>query len=277
MKNKSRSTQPFRIKYKENYAPYELEKHYHNSYEIVFIVEGESKFEISGKEYYAKKNSILFINNFEFHKTTVIKYPYKRYFLLISQDYLRSFVADPVLLSILIQRPQSFKHLIDLDSEISKDILDFIKIISKEYLDDKSLSIDAIGNYLNLILIQLFRNYPAWFPYKKSNSSLDMINEIQKHIEANYNDYLTLKETAELFNIDMYYLSHLFKEVTGFSFKEYLILQRISKAKDLLIYTNKNVTEICISSGFNNVNHFIRTFKKKEKLTPLQFRKNNTK
>jgi AraC-like DNA-binding protein len=74
----------------------------------------------------------------------------------------------------------------------------------------------------------------------------------------------------------MYYLSRLFKKVSGYTFKEYLILQRIANAKSLLVYTDYNVTQICMKSGFNNVNHFIRTFKKQEGITPYQYRKKFT-
>jgi YesN/AraC family two-component response regulator len=70
----------------------------------------------------------------------------------------------------------------------------------------------------------------------------------------------------------MYYLSHLFLKVTGYGFKQYLINHRISKAKDILLHSSSSISEVCVSSGFNNVNHFIRLFKQKEGRTPLQYR-----
>ncbi|TCT15524.1 helix-turn-helix protein [Natranaerovirga pectinivora] len=72
--------------------------------------------------------------------------------------------------------------------------------------------------------------------------------------------------------LDKYYLLHTFKEVTGFTIKQYILLKRIAFAKNQLYYTDKNITAISIDSGFNSQSNFIRLFKKKEGITPLQFR-----
>jgi AraC-like DNA-binding protein len=71
----------------------------------------------------------------------------------------------------------------------------------------------------------------------------------------------------------MYYLCHLFKAVTGFSIKNYLIQYRISRSKDLLVLTSDDMTMVGSACGFQNVNHFIRTFRRLVGITPYQYRK----
>ncbi len=273
MNNNKVTNKPFSIEYKETISAFSIKEHYHNAHEIVFITEGEVEFEISGKNYRAKKNSILFINNFEAHKNKLITFPYKRYLILVSQDFAHSYITNPLLLSILKQRPEKFKHMINVKDNCSFLINSMLKNIINEYNEQRKQHFEVIGNYLNLILINIYRNYEDFFFTSISNSTLEMINKVQKHIEENYLDEISLENTAKAFHMDMYYLSRLFKKVTGFTFKDYLIYQRLSKAKDLLVSTTKSVTEVCISSGFNNVNHFIRIFKIKEGITPLKFRK----
>ena len=59
----------------------------------------------------------------------------------------------------------------------------------------------------------------------------------------------------------------------GITINEYLILTRISYAKELLKYTSLPVSEITFEVGMNNVTHFINLFKAREGCTPLVYRK----
>lgn len=84
---------------------------------------------------------------------------------------------------------------------------------------------------------------------------------------------MTLDSVASFFYISKYYLSRVFKEVTGYGYKEYVLLYRLNQAKKMLESTNIPVLEISGLVGFKNVNHFIRVFRIHENTTPLQYRK----
>ena len=263
----------FIIRYDLFDEPRKYEDHYHNAHEIIFIEEGEADFLISGKKYAAGKNSIIFINNFESHKSTITKYPYKRYFILLDQKYLHFAITDPVLLSVFKQRPSLFEHKTDLACGSGDKIRQYIQEIYREYNSLSRHSEDMVIYMLNLIVISLYRLFPQYFPGYSTGENYETIDKIEKYIESNYEKNILLSETAKLFNCNMHYLSHLFKEITGYGFKEYLINQRMSKAKELLLKTNFSIGEVCVLCGFKNVNHFIRMFKQKEAVTPLKFRK----
>lgn len=265
----------FKLKYDEFRSQHLYRDHFHNSHEIVYIIEGAAKFTISGRDYQADGPSMLFINNLEPHKSTVLKYPYRRYYILISQPFLRMHVQDPLLLSVLTQRPDQFNHMIRLDNIAQQKTRKFFSAMHEEYTYNDKYSDDAIGSLVKIMLINLYRDYPGHFPTGTDSSALQLINRITHHIENHYMDDITLKSTASDNNMDMYYLSRLFKQVTGFGFKEYLISQRLSRAKEMLLSSNDSITEICINCGYNNVNHFIRIFKEKEGITPLRFRRKN--
>uniref|UniRef100_UPI003568068E helix-turn-helix transcriptional regulator n=1 Tax=Cohnella sp. TaxID=1883426 RepID=UPI003568068E len=70
-----------------------------------------------------------------------------------------------------------------------------------------------------------------------------------------------------------YHLSKEFKCYTGFSPNEYLIHTRITRAKELLRFTDMPVAEIALSVGVDNVSHFINLFRDRETMTPLAYRK----
>ncbi|MCK5128328.1 MAG: helix-turn-helix transcriptional regulator [Clostridiales bacterium] len=274
MKTKFSDYSGFMVQYSEDYIPTLHTEHFHNSYEIVYVVAGSAQFTISDKNYTAKNHCLMFVNNFESHRSSVEALPYQRYFMLMSQEFLRSYVHDPILLSIIKQRPNEFCHMIQLKPSHHQVFQSYFNTIQSEYTNNSQYCLDMIGSTINMMLIDLFRKYPSYFPSSTTSKTLQLISKVEKYIENHFKDDITLKEISAYHNIDMYYLSRLFKDTTGFGFKEYLISQRLSFAKELLIGTNDTITNVCTFCGFNNVNHFIRIFKEKEGVTPLRFRKN---
>lgn len=261
------------INYKESSNNMSIVDHSHNRHEIIYILDGTASFQINSKNYQCKSGDLIFISNLEFHKVKINTYPYKRFFLLIDPQYLQTIMRDPLLTSILKHRPEHFNHVISLNNIHRSLFLELLKNMDNENKQNFDYCQFKLECYLQILLIELFRNYKDAFPISHINKSMAVILEIQKYIEDNYKEDINLDNMSKMFYINTYYLSHQFKEITGFSFKEYLILQRISRAKHLLFHTNHDITAISIESGFNNVNHFIRIFKKYEEITPYQYRK----
>jgi YesN/AraC family two-component response regulator len=275
--NQNKYTQVTRsidVNYNEDYKEWESENHNHNDYEIIFIAEGKVQLKVNDKLYFPDAHSMIFISNLESHELKVLEYPYKRYFIKIKPDFLQSIISEPLLLSIFQYRPEAFNHIVTLKPQEEKSILDTITRMHAEYNKKNPFWEAVVKIYIYMLLITVYRISEEHFPLSRLNSSMNnVIIEIQKYIEEHFTEDISLKEISKLFYTDMYYLCHLFKSATGYTFKSYLTLQRISKAKDLLFYTDDDVTQVGLNSGFNNVNHFIRTFRKIVGITPFQYRK----
>ncbi|NMB97387.1 MAG: AraC family transcriptional regulator [Clostridiaceae bacterium] len=249
-----------------------LESHYHNAFEIIYIVEGEAIFKINDKEYKASADNLIFINNLENHHVEATIFPYRRYFILIDPAWFQSTINDPILASIFKNRPSHFNHSVCLNEDLQKNVDQLFRSLLIEYTNKPDYWELALKSYIQKLFVLLYRYCKDAFPVTSYNSSIELASNVQRYIEEHCTEEISLKKVSQLFYVDMYYLSHLFKDSTGFSFKEYLILQRISRAKDLLFYTNDSITEVCTKSGFNNANHFIRIFKRYTGLTPLKYR-----
>jgi AraC family transcriptional regulator len=78
--------------------------------------------------------------------------------------------------------------------------------------------------------------------------------------------------TAKL-HYDYSYLSDLFSSIEGITIEQYLIVQRIEKVKELLVYDQLSLTEIAFQVGFSSVHHLSAQFKKVTGLTPTHFKK----
>jgi len=83
----------------------------------------------------------------------------------------------------------------------------------------------------------------------------------------NLSDYL-----SDRLHKDYQQLSRLFSSVEGKSIERYFILQKIERAKELIVYGQRNLTEIAYMLGYSSQQHFSRQFKKETGLAPSHFK-----
>ncbi len=266
-------TEDMTVRYEETIDQLHIKNHYHNTYELIFITEGRAGIKINSKNYEAGPGSLIFLNHLESHEVEALQSPYKRYYLLIKPQFFQTVAEDRRLGSIFKNRPDSFRHVLSLKDDERGAIASLFMQIKQELDSDLEFKTDGAASLVKLLLIRLYRTHPQSFPSTDATRSTNVVHQIQKYIDENYLEPITLKTVSEVFFIDMYYLSRLFKKICGFSFKEYLILQRLSAAKELLVNGDKSITQVCSDSGFCNVNHFIRIFKQNEGTSPCQYRK----
>ena len=108
------------------------------------------------------------------------------------------------------------------------------------------------------------------------NGSNALISEIKDYINDNYNDSeLCLKKISHEFNISENYFSFLFKKETNENFSVYLERLRMSKAKELVLEPNCNLSELFQKVGYNNATSFRRVFKKTYGVSPKQMKEAN--
>lgn len=93
--------------------------------------------------------------------------------------------------------------------------------------------------------------------------------EVGLHI--NTSDYIAGKV-----GVDYHYLSTLFSSFEGITIEKYLILQRIERVKELLVYNELSLKEIAYLLGYSSVAHLSNQFKKVTGLTPSHFKQLKT-
>jgi len=95
---------------------------------------------------------------------------------------------------------------------------------------------------------------------------------IHRMVEEKHPAGVTTEEAAGLVNLSVPAFCRYFRKATGLTFTDYQNKHRINQARKLLLM-DKNVTEACFGSGFENLSHFNRTFRKFAGQNPSQFRK----
>ena len=109
----------------------------------------------------------------------------------------------------------------------------------------------------------------------QDSQKIRQIRPAVEFIEANYDHQMSLADVASSVHLSVSRLAHLFKEQMGITVIDMLTNVRVDRAKELLLSTEKNCTEICFAVGYNNQSYFTRTFKEMTGLTPKQFREQN--
>lgn len=102
---------------------------------------------------------------------------------------------------------------------------------------------------------------------KIKNVIVGMIHYSDELPKINYSDYI-----SEKLNYDYTYLSNLFSEVKGITIQQYIILHKIERVKELILYEEFNLTEISYILQYSSVGHLSNQFKKITGLTPSQFK-----
>jgi AraC-like DNA-binding protein len=99
------------------------------------------------------------------------------------------------------------------------------------------------------------------------NVITEMIHYSDDVPKVNYSDYI-----SEKLNYDYTYLSNIFSEVKGITIQQFIIIHKIERAKELLLYDELNLTQISYKLHYSSVAHLSNQFKKITGLSPSQFK-----
>ncbi|MBC2839824.1 AraC family transcriptional regulator [Robiginitalea sp. SC105] len=97
---------------------------------------------------------------------------------------------------------------------------------------------------------------------------IEMIHYSEELPRVNYSDYI-----SEKLGYDYTYLANTFSEVKGINIQQFIILNKIERVKELLLYDELNLTDIAFKLQYSSVAHLSNQFKKVTGLTPTYYKK----
>jgi len=102
---------------------------------------------------------------------------------------------------------------------------------------------------------------------KIKNVIIEMVHYTDELPKTNFSDYL-----SEKLKYDYTYMANLFSEVQGTTIEKFIIMHKIERVKELIIYDEDNLTEIAWKMHYSSVAHLSNQFKKITGLTPTHFK-----
>ncbi|MFS0854971.1 AraC family transcriptional regulator [Paenibacillus taichungensis] len=250
-------------------------RHYHDAYEILYLISGDFYYYIGDRTYQVAGGTLLFMDIQERHKLVNSGCNmYERVTLLFKKEFLQHFCTRDQCEELLELFKSDYRAL----KMTGKD-QHFIEQLFQKMIQEGKKQARGYEQYQQILLVELllylnrklFDSLVA--PLVESNRTHKKVLDIVNYVNQHYMEPLKLCEISRQFDISSSYLCRTFKESTGFSFIEYINNIRIKEARDLLVGSSFNVTEIAGMVGFDNTSHFGRTFKLVMGISPLCFRK----
>ena len=125
------------------------------------------------------------------------------------------------------------------------------------------------------LIVHLLRNYctvkPRIYEYKGGLAKYKLRMAIEA-IDDNLDRDFKLADLASLVSMSPYHFARMFKQSTGFTPHQYLVKQRLAKAKELLRYSKLAIADIGYTVGYKNPSHFTKVFRQHLGVTPKAYR-----
>lgn len=249
--------------------------HFHDSYEIFYLLEGEIDYFIKDKIHTVQKGDLVVIHPYELHRTAGRKADsgYERYVLTFTDPFVAPLLDSAQTPLLPPARPSGVLRTGVKDNAKIERLLGEMMKECRQRGSHYRAVVQSLLLQLLVLIDRYSTNYrPAEVrPY--AHPMEEKISEITAYITEHFHEEVTLEKIAALFYISPSYLSRIFKKITGFHLREYIQFIRIREAQRLLRETDDKVTEIAGKVGFVNITHFNRTFKSMTHVCPRKYRK----
>lgn len=146
---------------------------------------------------------------------------------------------------------------------------------------DTEMQNEALGGRLysetlaTQFAIHLLRNYctfPAQLKQYQKGLSRQQLQTISQYIDAHIEYSISLQQLANLCQLSSHYFCHLFKQSTGIAPYQYVLQQRVAKAKQLLKQRDLPMVKVALMCGFSSQSAFSRTFSRCVGTSPRKYR-----
>ena len=273
---------PIQFAYMIDYQPVKY-VHSHSEYEILYFHRGASKYKLGEQILELKPGDLLLMNGMTLHGPQVQNgESYCRTVIHFDPAYIDEFTRFPYTLNVRDPFLRSGNTKITLCGE---NRLRFERQLAEMSGLHHQTHFAAHCRFQTLFLDLLFlireiyeehAGLIADQPLNAKTVKEHHVRDLFLYLEEHYTRDFDLRSLEVKMHVNKYYLSKLFKEMTGMTIFQYVMLKRIHQAKArLLLRPGQSVTEIGVESGFKQPAHFTRAFKAFTGSTPTQFRNNN--
>ena len=245
--------------------------HLHREFEVNLILDGSVEILSQGRGYHAETGDFFVFDPYQPHELRAREGTV----LILSIQISPAFFSDyfPQMESVrfgteIFHRAASPRH-----QQLYRQLLELTCCYCQKapfYELDCAGNINAL--FRALLDVSAFTVVSeAERPAQRSRQ--ERVRYLAERIEGGFSEKLLLGDLAKELGVDLYYLSHFFREHFGLSFQEYLAKLRCEKARRELLLTDRSLLDISLSCGFSSPKYFQRAFQKQYGATPREYRR----
>ncbi|MDD2710173.1 MAG: AraC family transcriptional regulator [Verrucomicrobiae bacterium] len=245
---------------------YRIDPHLHPHYELLYIIRGTRGFKLHGHVHHARRGDLMIFrpgeSHEEFSRSKTISYIVVRF---TQAELVRDGIVFPSAdkLGPVLRLPWRDRFL-DLFTRL---------------MDEHENPVEGAGLLVHLyltefiVLLQRAISQSASLQSRRKISGHNQVQAAIKIIQTHLHAPLRIADLARRVFMTDSHFTQSFREQTGSSPKNFLLKERIDRAKELLAATHQPAGKIALSLGYESPFFFYRQFKKKTGLTAGQYRR----
>lgn len=266
-----------------------VKHHWHDELEILYFMEGEFELVINMNTYHINDECFYFVNSGELHsisaktsakESAVVFHP--RILSFDSYDIAQSRILQPMMKGELYF-PRCITPGHPVFSKLKREYLEIVNAFyqngfspANEYqMVTNDLSSQLFIRAGLLKILAFLEQYQLLSVKEPADNDyrVEIIKNSLAYIHQHYGEKFYVHTLAQNANLNEQYFCRFFKKYIGKTPVAYINEYRIGRAITLLQDTQRPVMEICLDCGFHNLGNFLKEFRKKTGMTPLQYRK----
>lgn len=270
--------------YQTAIQPFPIRPHWHHYMEVILNTEGLTIVECNEETYTLKQGDMIVLPPKSMHAIySASNVPPSYYVIKLDLNRFRENIGYvPQLKSAMLQAESSehTSHYFSAESLEASPVLEYVKGCVREYEQRHYGYYMVMHSYLTclmLVMLRIWRQNGFVPSHEAAVLADNSIETITEYIDAHSGQPLKVDQLAARCNMSYSFFAKKFKQIYGRSCKEYIEYIRVTKAEDMLLFSDYDLTYISQATGFADCSHMIKTFRKYKNITPKQFRMQNTK
>jgi len=244
--------------------------HAHKDFEVGMIVKGTMNLITHLGTYTLSEGDIFLMNPYQTHELQA-QSPVLVMSLQVPSAFFESYFPN-------ISHVDFLSEVIIDNYEMKYNISSLMTDLAREYFRKEALFEFRCAILINHLFYYLFQNIEYVIRTEQETKAQkekgQRARRIMHYVDAHYTEKILLSDIAKEENLDLYYLSHFFKDTFSMPFQTYVNKLRCEHARHLLLVTDLSLLDVCMESGFSDPKYFNRSFNEQYGCLPKQYRKN---
>ena len=256
-----------------SYSNAQLQLHSHSFYELLYC-RGDcgAEYLVGSERYRLQRGDIIFIPPGVSHRPLLpesMTEPYRRYVLWLSPEFMERFAA---LFSPSVSGPMAYSTLLRTAGTKWESLAELFRTgVAEAEKQTPGWEAFVVGNAI-VLLTQIGRAVQERSAMLMKAEKPELLDRILRYIESNFQERITLADTASRFYVSESTVSQIFREKMGVSFYRCVTQRRLIAAK-AMIQMGETLEKIGQKVGFADYSTFYRAFRKEYGISPRQYRK----
>ena len=246
--------------------------HWHDELELLIVTEGCLELKIGYENLILNKGDIMLVNCDEIHSTHDVDGHAHTISVFIDCNICYDRFPDFYEIIAIWPYKDAFEQLNANRGLIIKSLYDIALTLDS---DEDSVRFLSCFDALIKSIIYCYRIDLLTINEINSdvnNEKMDVIYRTIKYIYSNFDHKVNLQEISEQEYMNLFHLSHSFKDITGYTFRDWLNFVRAEHAEKMLLQTSYPLSEIAYRCGFSDVRYLNKHFLKWYNITPIRYR-----